>query len=427
MTESRRRVVVTGIGLTTPAGSSAELSWDSLVNGRSGISSLVEDDTFETEAVFNASKVAGLVKNVQPKIDSVLSVQEQRKTDRFIQLALVAGEEAIVDAGLSKEFPHDRGRFGAYVGVGIGGLESIAQAALDFNERGYRAISPFMLPRVISNEAPGWLSIKFDLQGPTMAIVNACSSGNDAIGQAFRAIQDGHTDYMIAGGTESCVTPLVFAGFGNMRALSSWKGDPACASRPFDKDRSGFVLAEGAGLILLEREDFARKRGAKIYAEIVGYGAHSDAHHITAIHPEGRGAVRSIQSALNQAKVSQEKIGYVNAHGTATYMNDPSETKILKNVFGSRANKTSADRLLVSSTKSMTGHMLGAAGGAEVAFTALAIKHGVLPPTINLDTPDDLCDLDFLPKNSVEKRVDYALTNSFGFGGANSVILLKKY
>jgi len=337
---------------------------------------------------------------------------------------LIAADEALRDAGLSKEFPQDRDRFGSYVGVGIGGVGYVEAASLDLAKRGYKAVSPFLLPKTISNEAPGWLGIKFDLRGPSMAVVNACSSGNDAIGQAFRAIQDGHADYMLAGGAESSLTPLGFVGFGNMRALSSWKGDPSAASRPFDKDRSGFVMAEGSGLLVLEREDFARKRGAQVYAELVGYGATCDAYHITAIHPEGDGAIRAMNNALAQGNVNPDSVGYVNAHGTSTPMNDPAETKIIKKVFGEHADK---NRLLVSSTKSMTGHMLGAAGGAELAFSALAIKHGVLPPTINLDNPDPACDLDYIAHQAREKRVDYAMSNSFGFGGANSSILLKRY
>jgi 3-oxoacyl-[acyl-carrier-protein] synthase II len=414
----RHNVVVTGVGLVTPVGVAVDECWDALVNGRSGITAIDLGQEFG-----NTALVAGCVGDIGPCIDKILSPQEQRKTERFIQLALIAAQQALHDAGLSSTFPERRDRFGAYVGVGIGGLQEIVSASIGLHEKGYRSISPLTLPRSISNEAPGWLSIKFDLQGPTMAVVNACSSGNDAIGQAFRAIQDGHVDYMLTGGTESCITPLAIAGFGNMRALSCWKGDPKKASRPFDKDRSGFVLAEGAGFLLLEREDYARARGVDIYAQLVGYGSNSDAFHITAIHPEGRGAVHAIQNVLNQAKINPEDVEYVNAHGTSTPMNDPAETKILKTVFGEHAKKN----LLVSSTKSMTGHMLGAAGGAEAAFSVLAIKHNVLPPTINIDTADPECDLDYIPWIAREKKVEYILSNSFGFGGANSVILLKRY
>lgn len=412
----KHRVVITGIGLVTPVGNSTLKSWNSVINGTSGIKKI----DFDTPP--HASAVAGRIDDVQEKITNVLLPAELRKTDRFIQLAVVAGDEALQDSGLNKDLPLDRTRFGSYVGVGIGGFPSIAEATIQFEKRGYRAISPFLLPKVIPNEAPAWLSIKYNLQGPTMAVVNACSSGNDAIGQAFRAIQDGYADYMLAGGSESCLSPMSFAGFGNMRALSSWKGEPKHASRPFDKNRSGFVMAEGAGLLILEREDLARKRNAKIYAEIVGYGASSDAYHITAIHPEGAGARRAIESALQQAEVQNEKIGYVNAHGTATLMNDPAETEILKSVFGEHANK-----ILVSSTKSMTGHMLGAAGGVEAAFTALAIKNKIVPPTINLEEADEACDLDYVAYHAQQKNIEYALSNSFGFGGANSVLLFKKH
>lgn len=402
----------------TPVGKTKKESWDSIISGRSGISEL----SLECD-IGRPAKVAGQVGDISEQLSKVLSPQEQRKTDRFIQLSLVAAHEALCDSGLDKYTFVQRERFGAYVGVGIGGLGGIADAVLSFERKGYRAISPFMLPRVIPNEAPGWMSMKFDLQGPTMAVVNACSSGNDAIGQAFRAIQDGHADYMLAGGTESCLTPIAIAGFGNMRALSSWQGDPACASRPFDKNRSGFVMSEGAGFLVLEREDLARKRGVDIYALVGGYGAHSDAYHITAIHPEGRGAVCAIESAISQAEINKDQVGYVNAHGTATTMNDPAETKILKHVFGDHARKS----LLVSSTKSMTGHMLGAAGGAEAGFTALAIKNGIVPPTINLDEPDPACDLDYTSGVARERIIQSAISNSFGFGGANSVICLKRY
>jgi len=410
----KHRVVITGIGLVTPVGMNVKQSWDSIGNGCSGITQ------FKTDIDLGyASPVAGQVGQFQDQLNTILSPSEQRKTDRFIHMALIAACEALEDAELSKMYPVQRERFGSYVGVGIGGLGVITQASIDLQTSGHRAISPFTLPRAISNEVPAWLSIKFGLQGPTMAVVNACSSGNDAIGQAFRAIQDGHADYMLAGGAESCLTPLAFVGFGNMRALSTWKGDPTQASRPFDKGRTGFVMAEGAGFLVLEREDLARRRGADIYAEIVGYGAHTDAYHITAIHPEGYGAVCAIESALKQAKVAKDDVGYVNAHGTATPMNDPAETAILKKVFGSHAHK-----LQVSSTKSMTGHMLGAAGGVEVAVTALALKNEVLPPTINLETPDETCDLDYIPGCARDCSVSCALSNSFGFGGANSVILL---
>ncbi len=403
----KNRVVITGIGLATPVGKDRDKSWDNIKRGVSGIF------TFETNCDLGyPSSVAGQVDSIEEKLDKVLSKKDQRKTSRFIHLALVAADEAISDSGLDKSYYGDGKRFGSFV-----------------------------LTSVISNEAPAWISIKYSLMGPTMAIVNACSSGNDAIGQAFRAIQDGHADYMLAGGAESCLSPLTFAGFGNMRALSMWKGDPRAASRPFDKDRSGFVLSEGAGLLVLEREDLARKRGANIYAEIAGYGANSDAYHIAAIHPDGNGAVLAIENALNQANINKDQVGYINAHGTSTYMNDPSETKIVKKVFGDHVSKTSLgkssqdrlknkllmNKLLMSSTKSMTGHMLGGAGGVEVAFTALAIKDKILPPTINLDNPDPECDLDYIAHNSIEREVNYALSNSFGFGGANSVILLKRY
>lgn len=417
--KNKHRVVITGIGLVTPVGNDTKSSWHSLIEGKSGIIKFQSDLDLG-----RCARVAGQVIGVQELIDSVLTKQEQRKTGRFIQLSVVAAKEAIADAGVMDA---NKTRFGAFIGVGVGGVEMIEQGVVDYTNRGPKAISPFLLPSVISNEAPGWMSIKFGLQGPTMAVVNACSSGNDAIGHAFHAVQDGYADYMLAGGAESCLTPLSLVGFGNMRALSTWQGDPTGASRPFSVDRSGFVMGEGAGILLLEREDLARKRGAKIYAEIVGYGVTSDAYHITAIHPEGEGGVRAIRCALAEARVSRDQVGYVNAHGTATPMNDGVETKMLKTVFGDHVNPATANHAVVSSTKSMTGHMLGAAGGAEVAFTALALKNQLVPPTINLENPDPACDLDYIPNQAREILLSHAISNSFGFGGANSVIVLKRY
>lgn len=283
-----------------------------------------------------------------------------------------------------------------------------------------------MLPKAIMNEAPGWISMEWDLQGPMLSFCNACASGTDALGMAYKAVERGDADYMVAGGTESCLNVMSYTAFGNMRALSTWDGDPKNASRPFDKDRSGFVMAEGAAILILERKDLALKRGAKIYAEIAGYGSASDAYHITAIHPEGRGGMLSVKMALEDANIKPEDIDYINAHGTATPMNDPAETSIIKKVFGAKADPQNPDHLVISSTKSMTGHMLGATGAAEAAFCALAIKNQVVPPTINLSSPSEECDLDYVPNKSRDKKINYAMSNSFGFGGGNAVLVLKK-
>jgi len=418
---SRHQVVITGIGLVTPVGNDAITTWQALIAGKSGIS---KNDRFSVGDY--PCTVAGLVRGEQESLDLLMSQKNQTKADRFIHLAMLAGSQAMRDAGLCETLPEQRDRFGAYIGVGVGGLSSIVDGGLQLQNQGMRRISPFLLPRVISNQAAGWLSMQWQLQGPITAIVNACSSGADALGLAFRAIRDGYADYMLAGGTESCITPVSIAGFGNMRALTQWSGDPAQASRPFERNRSGFVMAEGAGIIVLERKDLAEKRGAQIYAEIVGYGAASDAYHITAMHPDGRGAVTAIEQALQEAQINREKIGYINAHGTATQMNDALETMVIKKVFGNHVDVHNKNRCLVSSTKSMTGHMLGAAGGVEAALCALALKHQVVPPTINLDTPDPVCDLDYVPHQARDISMDYALSNSCAFGGGNSAIILKR-
>jgi len=417
----KNRVAITGIGFVCPVGNNVKDSWQSLIEGRSGLSSLAgfSDKDYPWKSF-------GLVKNEQNLIDSFLSAKEQRKMDRFIQLALVAGFEAVSDAGLSINFPTNRDRFGVFLGVGIGGMGSILQGQEDLQKKGRNAISPFLIPKSISNEAASWFSIKWDLQGQVCTIVNACSSSNDAIGLAFRNIRDGYSDYILAGGSENCITPLSIVSFGNMRALSTWDKDPAQASRPFDKKRSGFVMAEGAAVLVLERYDLAVKRGAKIYAEVLGYGAAGDAYHVTAMHPQGRGAEKAVRLALRDGGIAPEQIGYINAHGTGTPMNDPIETQVLKNVFGSSIDPDNEKRILVSSTKSMTGHLLGAAGALEVGITALALKGQILPPTANLDEQDEKCDLDCIANRARRAEVEYAISNSFGFGGANSVILLKR-
>ncbi len=413
---NKHHVVITGIGLITPVGNNTKDTWTSLVNGKSGIEKI---SSFDTER-YN-SKVAAFVKGEEFLLNSIITPAKARKMERFIQLSMLAAHEAMTDAGFSREVPNNREHFGAYLGVGIGGLSLIGESALLLKEFGPGKISPLFIPRAIINEAVAWLTIEWGLQGPMLTFCNACASGTDAVGIAYKAIANGEADYMLAGGTESCINELSYAAFGNMRALSTWTGDPAQASRPFDKDRSGFVMAEGAAVLVLERKDLAMKRGANIYAEIVGYGSASDAFHVTAIHPDGRGGVQSIQRALNDAKINPEDVGYINAHGTATPMNDPAETKIIKQVF-----KEHSKSLLISSTKSMIGHMLGATGAAEAAFVALALKKQVIPPTINLQSVDPECDLNYVPNTAQEAKINYAISNSFGFGGGNAVIALKK-
>ena len=415
---SPHRVVITGIGLLTPIGSDAQQNWESLQQGRSGL---------QIHPDYDARVIVGLVADVQPLLDSIIPAKEHRRTARFMHLALIAAREALQDAHLIETTSNDRDRFGVYLGVGVGGLGTIGEASVAYEKNGSRAVSPFMLTKAICNEAASWLCKTWQLRGPSVAIVNACSSGADAIGLAYRAIRDGYADTMLTGGAESCITGTSLAAFGNMRALSRWQGDPAKASRPFDKERTGFVMAEGAGILVLERLDCALERGASIYAEITGYGATADAYHITAMHPEGRGAQRAIECALMQGNVTPEQIDYINAHGTGTPMNDAIETAVIKKVFKDHANPQSKNHLLVSSTKSMTGHMLGAAGGAEVSYAAFVLQKGKVPPTINRETPDPACDLDYVTQGARERQCTYVLSHSFGFGGGNAVLLLKRW
>lgn len=423
----RSKVVITGIGLITPLGNNAQTTWQGLIEGRSGIKSLKDVSRHDFNKSDYQISVAGLVENEQALLDAVLPAKMHSRVDRFIQLTVIAGHEAMLDAGLNKENPADRTRFGAYMGVGIGGLASIREGVhTESQEGGLRRISPFLIPKAVNNYAPAWLSMLWDLQGPQVALGNACASSTDSVGLAFRLIRDGYADYMLAGGAESCLIPLAVAGFGNMRALST-SADPDKASRPFDRDRTGFVMSEGAAVLVLERADKALERGVRIYAEIVGYGATSDAYHMTAMHPEVRGAVAAINNALADGNVDPELVGYINAHGTGTPMNDVSETMAIKKVFGARCDLTNPSHLLVSSTKSMTGHMLGGAGAAEAAFTALALHHQIFPPTRNCDNPDPACDLDYLAHTARKANIAYALSNSFGFGGGNGVLAFKRY
>jgi 3-oxoacyl-[acyl-carrier-protein] synthase II len=427
MKDTKHRVVVTGMGAINPLGNSVSTCWHNIIQGYSGISYLPDNFWPENYKDYPYT-FAGLVKNEQALLDSCFAPEKQRKTDRFIHLAAIAGHQAMHDAGLSSSYPENRFRFGSIIGVGIGGIKSIENSIQDLNVGGPKRVSPFLIPRAISNQAAGWLSMEFNLQGGVGSIVNACSSSADALGYAFRSIRDGYADYMLAGGTESTITQLAIAAFGNMRALCSSKNfsDPTKASRPFDKDRAGFILSEGAACLVLERLDLAMARGANIYAEIIGYAQTSDAYHITAMHPEARGAVGAINIALADAKINKSQVNYINAHGTSTVMNDKLETYALKQAFSEHVNSANQNHACVSSTKSMTGHMLGAAGASEAIFSILALKDQILPPTINLDNQDPECDLDYVANHARQAKLEFAISNSFGFGGGNSVLVFKK-
>jgi 3-oxoacyl-[acyl-carrier-protein] synthase II len=410
-----RRVVITGIGLVTPIAIGTEESWQGLVAGKSGIGPITRFD----HTAF-ATHFAGEVKGFEPT--RWMTAREAKTLDPFIQYAVAAGALAVADSGLEikGEFAE---RVGCFVGAGLGGVTTIEATCKTLSEKGPRhGFSPFFVPMIIVNLASGNLSIKFGAKGPNLSQVSACSTGTHAIGDAFRVIERGDADAMICGGTEATVTPLGVGGFNAMRALSTRNDAPQQASRPFDRDRDGFVIAEGAGVLVVEELEHAKARGAKIYAELRGYGANADAHHITSPAPEGEGAQRCMKLALKDAKLNPSDIGYINAHGTSTKINDATETLAIKKVFGDAARK-----LMVSSTKSMTGHMLGAAGGVETAVCALVLARGLIPPTINYTTPDPECDLDYVPNTARETRVQYTLSNSFGFGGTNACLILSRY
>lgn len=411
---SRRRVVVTGLGLVSPVGIGVEESWSALVAGKSGIGpiTLFDASTYPT-------RIAGEVKGFDPT--RFMDRKEARRNDRFIQFALAAADMAMKDSGLdmSKEDPV---RVGAIVGAGIGGLGTIEDEHKTLLEKGVRKIGPFFIPSLIINLAPGQISMKYGMKGPNFSPVSACATGNHSIGDAMLYIERGLADVIIAGGCEATITPLGIGGFCAARALSERNDAPEKASRPFDKGRDGFVAGEGAGLLVLEEYEHARKRGAKIYAELAGYGASADAYHITAPAEGGEGGARAVRMALQDAGVAPEQVGYVNTHGTSTPVGDVAECQGIKRVFGEHAKQG----LMVSSTKSMTGHLLGGAGGLEAVVTVLALARGVLPPTINVDEQDPECDLDVIPNTAREVRVDVAVSNSFGFGGTNAVVLFKR-
>jgi 3-oxoacyl-[acyl-carrier-protein] synthase II len=410
----KRRVVVTGLGLITPLGTGIQKTWEGICKGASGIDRITTFDTSESPV-----QIAGEVKDFNA--EDFIERKEIKKMDVFIQYALSAGSMAIEDAGL-KITEENADRVGVIVGAGIGGIQTIERYHSVLLENGQRRISPFFIPMLITNLAAGQISMRFGARGPNSCVTTACAAGTHAIGDSFKIIQRGDADAMIAGGSESAITPLTIAGFANMKALSSRNDSPQKASRPFDVERDGFVIAEGAGIIVLEELEVALARRAKIYAEVIGYGMTADAYHMTAPDPEGRGVVNCMRVALRDAGIAPEAVNYINAHGTSTPYNDKHETSAIKHVFGEHVQQ-----LAVSSTKSMTGHLLGAAGGVEAAFCALALSEGIVPPTINYEHPDPECDLDYVPNHARHIDLENVISNSFGFGGTNACIVLKKY
>ena len=409
---SPRRVAVTGVGLVSPLGIGNDENWNALLAGRSGIGPITRFDASQFTC-----RIAGEVKGFDPSL--YVEKKEIKKMDTFIHFAMAAAQFAMKDSGLPVT-DENRERIAVVIGSGIGGLTIIEETQKNYLQKGVRTISPFFITALIANEAAGNVSIRYGLKGPNLTTVTACTTGAHAVGEAYRMIQYGDADAAIAGGTESVITPLAVGGFAVMRALSTRNDEPERASRPFDLDRDGFVMGEGAGLVILEEWEAAKKRGARIYAELVGYGLSGDAYHIAAPSEDGDGPARVMKNALRDAEIEPEQVGYINAHGTSTPMGDRVETVAIKMVFGDYAKKVA-----VSSTKSSTGHLLGAAGGLETGIVALALHHGVLPPTINYETPDPECDLDYVPNVAREARVEYALSNSFGFGGTNGCLVFR--
>ncbi|NBD14374.1 MULTISPECIES: beta-ketoacyl-ACP synthase II [Corallococcus] len=416
---SNRRVVITGTGLISALGTGTEKNWQAMLAGQSGIGTITRFELGKLDA-----RIAGEVKDFQP--EQFIDRREVRRMDLFAQYAMAAADMAVKESGLpiGPDAPHGYRpeRVGVIVGSGIGGISSLEEQHRKGLEKGFDRLSPFFIIQMIVNMAPGLISMRYNCKGPNWAPVSACATSAHAIGEAWKSIRLGETDAAIAGGAEAAITQLGMGGFSVMKALSTRNDDPTGASRPFDKERDGFVMGEGAGIVVLEELEAAKKRGANILAEVVGYGANSDAYHVTQPAPEGEGAARCMRLALESAGMRPEQVGYINAHGTSTPFNDANETKALKAVFGDHARK-----LAVSSTKSMTGHMLGAAGGAEAVVSVRVLTHNVLPPTINQTTPDPDCDLDYVPNTAREARVDAVMSNSFGFGGTNAVLVFKRF
>lgn len=415
---NRKRVVVTGVGLVTPVGNTINEFWDALLEGRSGVGKITAFDPSKFSCHFAAQ-----IKNFDSS--QYFNSKDARKTDIFVQYAISAAKSAILDSGINLE-EADRNRIGVLIGSGIGGLHTIESEHKKYleygHEKGPSRISPFLIPMLIVNMAAGQVSIYFGLKGPNTAVATACATGNHALGDAFRIIQRGGADAMVAGGSEAAITHMGFGGFCALRALSTRNDAPEKASRPFDKDRDGFVMGEGAGIVVLEELEHALKRNAKIYCEMIGYGMSGDAYHMTAPDPEGDGAIRCMKLSLEDAGIKPEQVDYINAHGTSTVYNDKIETLAIKKIFGGHAKK-----MAISSTKSVTGHLLGAAGGVEFIACGLAIRDKVIPPTINYETPDPECDLDYTPNKPKRKEINIALSNSLGFGGHNATVIVKKY
>ena len=411
-----RRVVITGLGAITPLGNDVETFWSNLKNGVSGIGKI---EAFDTSAY--DCKIGGEVRGFDPKA-FFKNPKDVRRTDRFAQLALAAAKMALDDSGVDVENLRRRDRFGVIVSSGIGGLKTLQDQLTILLTKGPSRTSPFTIPMLISNMASGLISMEYDLRGPNMCIVTACATSNNAIGESWRTIKFGDADIFLAGGSEASIVAIGLAGFSAMRALSKRNDEPERASRPFDRDRDGFVIGEGAGIVVVEELEHAKARGAKIYCELTGYGVSADAYHMTAPPPDGKGAVRAMQLALNHARVPPDEVDYINAHATSTDIGDLCETRAIKEVFGEQAYNVS-----ISSTKSMTGHLLGGAGGIEIAACALAIRDSVIPPTINLENPGEGCDLDYTPNVAREKKVRVALNNSFGFGGHNATLIVTAF
>jgi len=410
-----RRVVITGLGMISPVGKTVSESWQNIQAGKSGAGMITRFDASEY-----GSKIAGEVKDYDPL--NYFDAKEMRRIDPYIQFALIAADEAMADSGLKNYQSAKKERMGVYIGSGIGGISTIELNHIALLNRGVRRVSPFFLPAAIANLATGQVAMKHGLKGPNLANVTACATSTHSIGDSFKIIQRGDADVMFAGGAEYPITSLGVAGFTVMRALTTRNDDPLRASRPFDKERDGFLIAEGSAIVVLEDLEHAMKRNAKIYAEIVGYGCTGDAYHITAPDPDGDGAFRTMKMAVDDAEIEVGDIDYINAHGTSTPLNDKFETMAIKTLLGDGAKGIN-----ISSTKSMTGHMLGATGAAEAAFTVLALFDSFIPPTINYEFPDEECDLNYTPNVGVKKDIKYALSNSFGFGGTNGSILLKKF
>lgn len=411
---SKRRVVITGAGMITPLGTGNEKSWNGLLEGRSAVRKITH---FDADGL--PCQIAAEVPDFE--IDRFIEAKEQKKMDRFIHFGLAAATMAMEDSGLNVT-EENADRIGVIVGAGIGGLSSIEKYTKIINEKGHKRVSPFFIPMTIINLTAGQISIRFGVKGPNSAVSTACASGTHSIGDSFKLIQNGFADAMICGGSEAVITPLGIAGFTSMKALSTRNDEPEKASRPFDRDRDGFVMGEGSGVLILEEMEHALSREARIYAELIGYGLNSDAYHITSPAPNGEGAAKCMNSALKDAGIVPEEVNYINAHGTSTKYGDELETAAIKTVFGDHAYK-----LCVSSTKSMIGHLLGASGGVEAAICAQSVYNKIVPPTINLDNADPECDLDYVPHEARTLDIDIAMSNSFGFGGTNACIIFRKF